>query len=388
MELDFEKKLHRLFEDHENLVTKRNKPFRVGNGIYDRYQNPVLTAAHTPIFWRFDLDQKTNPFLMERLGINATFNSGALLWRDKYVLVVRVEGNDRKSFFAIAESPNGIDSFRFWPHPISLPETDSPDINVADMRLTEHEDGWVYGIFRTESESQNGCGIARTKDLINWDRLPNLATSFEGARDVVLHPEYVKGKYGLYLQPVDGSESGIGWGVTASMEAPKVEEETMIDARSPHTIKEIGNGQGPPPLKTSKGWLNLAYGSRQTTAGLRSVLYLFLTDLEKPWVVTHAPGGYLLAPKDTERVGDVSNTVFANGWIVNKKGGVFIYYGASDTRMHVVTSSVERLLDFALNTPEDGLRSGVSVEQRMSLINRNLAAIQSAQRSGRFDFVQ
>ena len=402
MDINFEKRLNYLFEDHENLVTKRNKAIKGGNGIFERYQNPVLTAAHTPIFWRYDLDEKSNPFLMERMGINATFNSGALLWKDKYVLVVRVEGNDRKSFFAIAESPNGIDSFRFWPHPVTMPETEDPDTNVYDMRLTEHEDGWIYGLFCTErkdpahpedlSSAIAQCGIARTKDLINWERLPDLITFSGQQRNVVLHPEFIDGKYGLYTRPQDGfikvgSGGGIGWGLTESMESAEIKEESIIDDKVYHSIKEVKNGQGPPPIRTEKGWLHLAHGVRNTAAGLRYVLYMFMTDLQKPWVITHAPGGYLIAPKNSERIGDVSNVVFSNGWIVNKKGNVYIYYGASDTRMHVATSTVDRLLDYVCNTPADGLRSAASVDQRLSMINKNLVTIQTAQRSGRFDFV-
>jgi 4-O-beta-D-mannosyl-D-glucose phosphorylase len=386
--MNFQERLNALQESHEALINRPNAPELLSNGIYTRWQKPVLTAAHTPLFWRYDLDPASNPFLMERQGINATFNAGAMLWQGKYLLAVRVEGWDRKSFFAIAESPNGVDNFRFWDYPLVMPETENPDTNVYDMRLTAHADGWVYGLFCTERKDLSlpndtvaavaQCGIARTQDLVNWERLPDLITYSGQQRNVVLHPEFVDGKYALYTRPQDGfisvgSGGGIGWGLTDSMEAAEIKEETMVDYKVYHTIKEVKNGQGPPPIKTPKGWLHLAHGVRHTAAGLRYVLYLFLTDLEKPWLLTHLPAGYFLAPQGSERVGDVSNVVFCNGWIVNEAGEVYIYYASSDTRMHVATSTVDQLLDYVLHTPPDGLRSAASVETRMTLIRKNLA---------------
>lgn len=372
---------------HKELITRKNQPVRPGNGLYERWENPVVTPAHTPLFWRYDLDPATNPFLMERLGVNATFNSGAMLWQDKYLLVVRTEGNDRKSFFAIAESPNGVDHFRFWDYPVRLPETADPDTNVYDMRLTAHEDGWIYGLFCTERKdtarphdttaATAACGIARTRNLIDWERLPDLISHAGQQRNVVLHPEFVDGKYALYTRPQDGfievgSGGGIGWGLCDSMERAEVHDEIIVDGKVYHTIKEVKNGQGPPPLKTPEGWLHLAHGVRNTAAGLRYVLYLFMTDLREPWRVTHAPGGHFIAPEGAERVGDVSNVVFSNGWIRNAEEEVFIYYGSSDTRMHVATTTIAQLLDYVKNTPPDGLRSAAGVAQRCALIDKNL----------------
>lgn len=388
---NFKDKLSKILETHQQLISRSNEPQLNDNGVYTRWQNPILTAAHTPIFWRYDLDQITNPHLMERQGINATFNAGAIYWKNKYILAVRVEGDDRKSFFAIAESPNGIDNFQFWDYPISLPETDRPDTNVYDMRLTQHEDGWIYGLFCTErkdktqpnnvSAAEAQCGIARTKDLINWERLPDLITYSGQQRNVVLHPEFIDGKYGLYTRPQDGfisvgSGGGIGWGLTDSMENAEVKEELIIDNKIYHTIKEIKNGQGPPPIKTPLGWLHLAHGVRNTAAGLRYVLYLFMTELKRPWVVSYLPAGHFIAPKGPERVGDVSNVAFSNGWIINEKKEVYIYYASSDTRMHVATSTIDQLLDYVVNTPPDGLRSAKSVESRNQLIHKNLELIQ------------
>jgi 4-O-beta-D-mannosyl-D-glucose phosphorylase len=345
-------------------------------------------ADHVPIPWRYDLNFKTNPFLMERLGVNATFNSGAMEFNGKIMLVVRVEGVDRKSFFAVAESPNGIDNFRFWEYPIQLPETNDADINVYDMRLVQHEDGWIYGLFCTERKDTNvlrtdtssaiaQCGIVRTKDLLHWDRLPDLVTKSPQQRNVVLHPEFVRGKYAFYTRPQDGfieagSGGGIGWGLSESMEPAQIDSEIIIDDRQYHTIKEVKNGLGPAPIKTVKGWLQLAHGVRNTAAGLRYVLYLFLTDLKDPAKVIAMPAGYFLAPEGEERIGDVSNVTFSNGWVERSDGTVFIYYGSSDTRMHVAVSSVEKLLDYVLHTPEDGLRTGASVQQRNQLIKRNI----------------
>jgi 4-O-beta-D-mannosyl-D-glucose phosphorylase len=384
---EFRQKIKQLLQNHEALITQKNQPKVTGNGIYDCYENPILTANHTPIFWRYDLNEKTNPFLMERQGVNAAFNSGALYWNGKYILAVRVEGVDRKSFFAIAESPNGIDNFRFWDFPITMPETGRPDTNVYDMRLTAHQDGWIYGLFCTErkdesrpedtSAAEAQCGIARTRDLITWERLPDLITYSGQQRNVVLHPEFVEGKYALYTRPQDGFISvggggGIGWGLSDSMTNAEIKSEVIVDPKIYHTIKEVKNGQGPAPIKTAEGWLHLAHGVRNTAAGLRYVLYMFMTELNRPWVITHRPAGHFISPHGEERVGDVSNVTFANGWILNEKNEVFIYYASSDTRMHVATSTVEKLIDYCKNTPEDGLRSAVSVQTRNKLIAANL----------------
>ena len=384
---DFQQKVKSLLATHETLLTRRNEPQPGGNGIYTRWEYPVVTAAHTPVFWRYDLNEQSNPFLMERQGVNAAFNAGALLWQGKYLLMVRVEGNDRKSFFAVAESPNGVDNFRFWDFPVTMPETDDPDTNVYDMRLTRHEDGWIYGLFCTERKDLSrlddtsaaiaACGIARTKDLVKWERLPDLLSNAGQQRNVVLHPEFVNGKYALYTRPQDGfievgGGGGIGWGLADSMEHARTDEEKIIDGKVYHTIKEVKNGQGPAPIKTPQGWLHLAHGVRNTAAGLRYVLYLFMASLDKPWTVTHAPAGHFIAPQGAERVGDVSNVVFSNGWIRNEQDEVFIYYGSSDTRMHVATTTVEKLLDYVMNTPPDGLRSAASVAVRKEMINRNL----------------
>lgn len=375
-----------LFAQHEQLIVKPNHP-GASNGVYQRWVNPVITRAHTPVFWRYDLDPATNPRGMERLGINATFNSGAIFWQGQYTLVVRVEGHDRKSFFAVAQSPNGVDNFRFWDYPIDLPQTEDPDINVYDMRLTSHEDGYIYGLFCTERKDRSRmddtsaataqCGIVRTKDLLTWQRLPDLVTFSGQQRNVVLHPEFVHGQYGLYTRPQDGfisvgSGGGIGWGLCGSMESARIDREIMVDAKQYHTIQEVKNGQGPAPIKTSAGWLHLAHGVRNTAAGLRYVLYVFLTDVHEPWRVVHKPAGHFLAPQGEERVGDVANVVFSNGWICNAKGDVFIYYAASDTRMHVATSSIDQLLDYVTNTPADGLTTSASVAARSELIRRNL----------------
>lgn len=382
----FNDKLKTLLADYETLIGKANTAQKNNNGIYTVYENPILTAAHAPVFWCYDLDEKTNPYLQERLGINATFNAGALYWQGSYILAVRVEGVDRKSFFAIAESPNGIDNFRFWDFPIALPETERPDTNVYDMRLTAHEDGYIYGLFCTERKDETSddisaaeaqCGIVRTKDLLTWERLPDLITHSGQQRNVVLHPEFIDGKYGLFTRPQDGfisvgSGGGIGWGLVDDMTRAEVKSEVIVDGKVYHTIKEVKNGQGPAPIKTEKGWLNLAHGVRNTAAGLRYVLYMFMTELERPWVVSHRPGGHFIAPHGAERVGDVSNVAFSNGWIVNEKNDVFIYYASSDTRMHVATTSVDQLIDYCINTPEDGLRSAASVAARHQLITANL----------------
>lgn len=389
----FEKKVKALFADHEKLIHRKNEQIKGGDGILDRYRNPVLTGEHTPVFWRYDLDHQTNPGLMTRLGINSAFNAGAIEIRGKVCLMARVEGYDRKSFFAVAESETGVDGFRFWDYPVVLPETDNPDINVYDMRLTQHEDSWIYGLFCTERKDPNAprgdlssaiaqCGIVRTKDLKAWERLDDLKTGSPQQRNVVLHPEFVDGKYAFYTRPQDGfidagSGGGIGWGLADDMEHAVIESETIVDDRKYHTIKESKNGLGPAPIKTEKGWLQLAHGVRGCAAGLRYVLYAFLTKLDEPWKVTHAPGGYLLAPQGEERVGDVSNVVFSNGWVARDDGTLLIYYGSSDTRMHVATTTVGKLLDYVMNTPSDGLRTGASVAQRVELIDRNLKIMKS-----------
>jgi 4-O-beta-D-mannosyl-D-glucose phosphorylase len=347
----------------------------------------VLTADMVPPFWKYDFNPETNPFFMERLGVNATLNSGAMKWHDKYILVVRVEGADRKSFFAVAESPNGVDNFRFWDHPITMPETDDPGTNVYDMRLTNHADGWIYGLFCVErhDDSQPGdlsaatatCGIARTKDLVNWERLPDLKCKSQ-QRNVVLHPEFVDGKYALYTRPQDGfidAGSGGGIGFTLIDDIANAEitrEEKIIDQRIYHTIKECKNGEGPHPIKTPKGWLHLAHGVRGCASGLRYVLYMYMTALDEPWRKIASPGGYFMAPVGDEYIGDVMNVLFTNGWIADEDGTVYIYYASSDTRMHVATSTVDRLVDYCLNTPEDGLTTAESVKTRNALIDNNL----------------
>ncbi len=387
MTVDARQRLADLQAEYEALIARRNAPQVSSNGIYQRHILPVITADHAPLEWRYDFNPATNPFMMERMGINATFNAGAMKWQGRYVVVVRVEGDDRKSFFAIAESHNGIDGFRFWPRPIVLPQTDEPDTNVYDMRLTQHEDGWIYGLFCTErkdlslphdlSAATAQCGIARTKDLITWERLPDLVTRSGQQRNVVLHPEFVDGRYALYTRPQDGfisvgSGGGIGWGLCDDMTRAVIDSEVIVDNKAYHTIKEIKNGQGPAPIKTPQGWLHLAHGVRNTAAGLRYVLYMFMTDLAKPWVITHAPGGHFIAPQGPERIGDVSNVAFSNGWIEDD-GKVFIYYASSDTRLHVATSSVAQLIDYCLHTPEDPLTSAACVGQRLDLIAKNEA---------------
>ncbi len=385
----FEKQVKALFDEHEQLVTRKNVRVEETNGIFHRYKYPVLTGAHAPIFWRYDLDYESNPHLCERLGVNSAFNVGAIELDGRICLMARVEGADRKSFFAVAESATGIDGFRFWDHPVLLPETDDPDINVYDVRLTRHEDGWIYGLFCTERKDPNAPrgdlssaiaqgGIVRTKDLKNWQRLDDLKTGSPQQRNVVLHPEFIDGKYAFYTRPQDGfidagSGGGIGWGLADDIEHATIAKETIVDDRQYHTIKEVKNGQGPPPIKTKAGWLHLAHGVRACAAGLRYVLYAFLTKLEQPDKIIAAPGGYLLAPQGEERIGDVSNVVFSSGWVARANGDVFIYYGSSDTRTHVATSTTERLLDYVTNTPPDGGRSRRCVEQRCELIERNLA---------------
>lgn len=388
MNTEFQKRLQALKKVHEELVQRRNQKEKLGNGVYERYQNPVLTAAHTPLFWRYDLNEKTNPYLMERFGINATFNSGAIKLNEKYYLVARVEGADRKSFFAIAESENGIDGFQFWDYPVDLPSTTEPDTNVYDMRLVQHEDGWIYGLFCTERRDPTApagdqsaaiaqCGIVRTKDLLNWERLPDLKTPSPQQRNVVLHPEFVDGKYAFYTRPQDsfietGKGGGIGWGLSISMEPAVIEKEIVIDPKVYHTVYEAKNGLGPAPIKTKHGWLHLAHGVRNTAAGLRYTLYMFMTDLADPTKIIYQPAGYFMAPEGEERVGDVSNVVFSNGWIADEDGTVFIYYASSDTRQHVATSTVDRLLDYMMNTAKDGFTSSASVATLTKIIDNNL----------------
>ena len=388
--MTFQDKVARLMHEHEVLVTAKNEPVAGGNGVYTRYKNPILTGAHTPVFWRYDLKEQSNPYLMERIGMNAAFNSGAMKWNGKYILVVRVEGADRKSFFAVAESPNGIDNFRFRDYPITMPDTEDPATNIYDMRLTAHEDGWIYGICCAErhdpkaaagdlSSATATAAIARTKDLVDWERLPDLKTKSQ-QRNVVLHPEFVNGKYALYTRPQDGfidagSGGGIGWALVDDMTCAEVKEEKIIDLRYYHTIKEVKNGEGPHPIKTPQGWLHLAHGVRGCAAGLRYVLYMYMTSLEDPTRLIATPGGFFMAPEGEERIGDVSNVLFTNGWIKDEDGTVYIYYASSDTRMHVATSTVDKLVDYCMNTPADGLTTAASVETLKDLIARNLKTL-------------
>ena len=371
----------------EALITRKNIVSDDYNGIYDRYQYPVLTRDHIPLFWKYDLNRETNPHFMERLGVNAAFNAGAIYMNGKYYVVARLEGSDRKSFFAVAESENGVDNFRFWDYPILLPDTCPEETNVYDMRLTQHEDGWIYGVFCSESKDPDNAdlsaavaaaGVVRTKDLKTWERLPNLVTlRSPQQRNVCLHPTFVNGKYAFYTRPMDGfietgSGSGIGFGLCDDITNAVIDEEIMTSIRKYHTITEAKNGAGATPIKTDKGWLHIAHGVRNTAAGLRYVIYCFMTDLKKPWVVTHEPGGFLIGPKGEERVGDVSNVTFTNGAAVNENGRLLIYYASSDTRLHVAETTVEKLVDYCINTPADPLRSVDCVKQRCELIKKNL----------------
>lgn len=384
----FQKRKMEIETEFQQLIGQKNEPqANVGNGIFKRYKNPVITANHTPIEWRYDLNEETNPFGMERIGINAAFNSGAIKWNNKYILAVRVEGVDRKSFIAIAESPNGVDNFKFWEKPCVLPQTEEPDTNVYDMRLVNHEDGWIYGIFCTErkdpkapagdtSSAIANAGIVRTKDLVNFERLPDLISNTGQQRNVVLHPEFVKGKYALYTRPQDGfidigNGGGVGLGYVDDMTNPIVQNETIIYGKQYHTVYELKNGLGPAPIKTEKGWLHLAHGVRNTAAGLRYTLYMFMTDLNDISKVIYKPAGHFMAPEGIERIGDVSNVVFSNGWIEDNDGTVFIYYASSDTRMHVAVSSVEKLVDYVMNTPEDTFTSAGSVNTIIEQVNKN-----------------
>lgn len=383
----FVSRFRALREEQEHLLARVNEPLLPGNGIFERYSYPVLTREHTPLEWRYELSPERNPYCMERFGINGTFNAGAIFFEGKYVLVARVEGNDRKSFFALADSPNGIDNFRFRKYPIRMPETDIPDTNVYDMRLTRHEDGWIYGIFCSErkdlsapsdlSAAVASAGIARTKNLVDWERLPDLKSP-EQQRNVVLHPEFIEGKYAFYTRPQDGfietgNGGGIGWALVDDISNAVVGEQKIINFRQYHTIKEMKNGEGPQPIKTGRGWLHLAHGVRMCAAGLRYVLYLYVTALDDPTRVIAEPAGYFMAPQGEERVGDVSNVLFCNGWIADPDGRILIYYASSDTRMHVAVSSVERLLDYCFNTAPDGLRSASSVETLYKIIDGNSA---------------
>ncbi|WP_026495964.1 glycoside hydrolase family 130 protein [Butyrivibrio sp. WCD3002] len=383
-------KYYEELEKQNEFLKRKNEKAPFYNGIYDRYKYPVLTREHIPLTWRYDLNKDTNPFFMERLGVNAVMNSGAIYLNGKYYLVARIEGNDRKSFFGVAESDNGIDNFRFWDHPVLLEDTCKEETNVYDMRLTQHEDGYIYGVFCSESKDTSvsdlsaavaSAGIVRTKDLKHWDRLPNLVTlKSPQQRNVVLHPEFVDGRYAFYTRPMDdfietGSGGGIGFGLCSDITQAVIDEEKMTSLRKYHTITEAKNGAGAVPIKTSKGWIHIAHGVRNTAAGLRYVLYTFVTDLKDPSKVIAEPSGLLIGPRGEERVGDVSNVVFTNGAIVNENNEVFIYYASSDTRMHVATTTIDKLLDFCFETPQDPGRSVLCAWQRDEMISRNLELI-------------
>ena len=382
----YDNRLHILTKEYDELISRENEKILPGNGVFERYKYPILTAEHPPLEWRYDFNPETNPYLMERFGINAVFNAGAIKFNGKYLVMARVEGHDRKSFFAIAESPNGIDNFRFWEYPVQLPDLYPEETNVYDMRLTKHEDGWIYGIFCSESKDSDApagdltsaiaaAGIIRSRDLKNWERLPNLVSQSQ-QRNVVLHPEFVDGKYALYTRPQDGfidagSGGGISWALIDDITHAVIKKEIVIEQRHYHTIKEVKNGEGPHPIKTPQGWLHLAHGVRACAAGLRYVLYLYMTSLDDPRKVIAQPGGYFMAPVGEERTGDVSNVLFSNGWIADEDGTVYIYYASSDTRMHVATSTIERLIDYCRHTPEDRLRSTTSVKSIYDIIEAN-----------------
>ena len=382
----YDNRLHILTKEYDELISRENEKILPGNGVFERYKYPILTAEHPPLEWRYDFNPETNPYLMERFGINAVFNAGTIKFNGKYLVMARVEGHDRKSFFAIAESPNGIDNFRFWEYPVQLPDLYPEETNVYDMRLTKHEDGWIYGIFCSESKDPDApagdltsaiaaAGIIRSRDLKNWERLPNLVSQSQ-QRNVVLHPEFVDGKYALYTRPQDGfidagSGGGISWALIDDITHAVIKKEIVIEQRHYHTIKEVKNGEGPHPIKTPQGWLHLAHGVRACAAGLRYVLYLYMTSLDDPRKVIAQPGGYFMAPVGEERTGDVSNVLFSNGWIADEDGTVYIYYASSDTRMHVATSTIERLIDYCRHTPEDRLRSTTSVKSIYDIIEAN-----------------
>ena len=383
--MNYQEKVKALRQRHEELLMRPNRVAEGGNGIYEKYVYPILTAEHTPLEWRYDFCEQDNPFLMQRIMMNAVLNSGAIKLDGRYLLVCRVEGADRKSFFAVAESPNGIDQWRFWEEPVTMPETDNPATNVYDMRVTQHEDGWIYGVFCAErhDDSQPGnlsaatatAGIARTKDLKTWERLPDLKSKSQ-QRNVVLHPEFIDGKYAFYTRPQDGfidtgSGGGIGWGLCDDITHAEVKEEKIIYERKYHTITEVKNGEGPHPIKTDKGWLHLAHGVRATADGLRYVLYMYMTALDDPTKVIARPGGFFLVPEGDEYLGDVMNVAFANGWIKDDDGRVLIYYASADTRMHVAVSDVDRLVDYCMHTPEDKLYTAASVETIKKLVAKN-----------------
>lgn len=372
---------------YEKVLARKNVKSRFYNGIFDRYEYPVLTREHIPLTWKYDLNPETNPYFMERLGVNAVMNSGAIFLNGKYYLIARIEGNDRKSFFGVAESDNGIDGFHFWDYPVELPDTCPEETNVYDMRLTQHEDGYIYGVFCSESKDTTSkdlsaavaaAGIVRTKDLKVWERLDNLKTLHSPQqRNVVLHPEFVNGKYAFYTRPMDdfidtGSGGGVGFGLCDDIEHAVIDEEIITSKRVYHTITEVKNGAGAVPIKTEKGWIHIAHGVRNTAAGLRYVLYAFATDLHDPAKVIAEPSGFFLAPLGRERVGDVSNVVFTNGLIQRENGDVYIYYASSDTRLHVATTTVDKLIDYVFHTPEDPHRSVECVAQRVDLIRKNL----------------
>ncbi len=399
---NFQFKIASLRAAHEALLTRKNEPITIDNwlngqindqmvndkmvnGIYTKYQYPILTAEHTPLEWRYDFNEQDNPYLMQRIMMNAVLNAGAILFEGKYTVVARVEGADRKSFFAVAQSPNGIDNWRFWPEPVTMPDgNNAPATNVYDMRLTRHEDGWIYGIFCVERHDETkpfdtsaataAAGIARTKDLIHWERLDDLKSLCQ-QRNVVLHPEFVDGQYALYTRPQDGfietgKGGGIGWTLTPDITHAEVRNERIIFSRAYHTVYEVKNGEGPAPIKTAKGWLHLAHGVRATASGLRYVLYMYMTALDDPTRVIARPGGWFLVPEGYEYIGDVMNVAFSNGWI-ERDGKVFIYYASADTRLHVATTTMEQLLDYCLHTPEDGLTTSASVEKIKALVHKN-----------------
>lgn len=369
------------------LLNQPNEPLPSMHGLFQRYRYPILTAEHIPLSWRYDFSPENNPYLLERIGVNAVLNAGAIYLNGKYILVCRVEGKDRKSYFAVAESENGVDNFRFWNRPVTMPEYGEPATNIYDMRLTQHEDGWIYGLFCVErhdnrfpndlSAAVATCGIARTKDLLTWERLPDLDSASQ-QRNVVLHPEFIHGQYALYTRPQDGfidagNGGGIGWALIDDITHAQIKDERIIDARYYHTIKEVKNGEGPAPIKTDKGWLHLAHGVRGCASGLRYVLYCYMTALNEPWRPIAQPAGYLLAPMENEYIGDVMNVCFSNGWIANPDGRLFIYYASSDTRLHVAQTTIDTLVDYCLHTPKDELTTGSSVRHINTLIDNNEA---------------